>query len=107
MREASRSATPRVAIDASSIVGPRTGVGHIITVHDLYFMHAPEHVEPYGGGYFRQTFGHGLPRVDHIIAVSRFTREELLKFYSLDPSRISIVPHGVDLQRFKPRAEAN
>ncbi|MCL5270245.1 MAG: glycosyltransferase family 4 protein, partial [bacterium] len=74
----------------------------IITVHDLYFQYAPQHVEPFGGGYFAQTFPAGLPRMDHIIAVSRFTRDELVKFYGLSPDQITVVPQGIEATQFNP-----
>ena len=79
----------------------------VVTIHDLYFKYAPGHVEPYGGGYFAQTFTGGLPRVDHIIAVSGFTRDELVKFYPLAPERITVIPQGVDAARFNPTPQAD
>ena len=73
-------------------------------MHDLYFLHAPEHVDAYGGGYFRQTFPRGLPAAAALSSVSAFTRDELLKHYALDPDKLHIVPHGVDhaLYRTEP-----
>jgi len=86
----------------ASYIMPVRAARRVVTVHDIYFKYAPQHVEPYGGGYFAQTFERGLERVEHVIAVSEFTREELLKFYPLDPHRISVVPNAVDPRRFNP-----
>ena len=70
-----------------------------MTVHDVYFKYAPTDVEPYGGGYFNKTFSR-LGEAEKIIAISGFTRKELLKFYPLDPNRIAVIPQGVDHDRF-------
>jgi glycosyltransferase involved in cell wall biosynthesis len=80
----------------------------VVTVHDLYFRHAPEHVDAYGGGYFAQTFARALPQCAAISTVSAFTRDELLHFYpQLDPARIHVVPHGVDHALYQPQAVAD
>ncbi|HOE95299.1 MAG TPA: glycosyltransferase family 1 protein [Candidatus Sumerlaeota bacterium] len=73
----------------------------VVTVHDIYFKHAPTLVDTYGGKYFYQTFERGLPEVDQIIAVSEFTRAELLKHYRVSPEKVSVVPHAVNLNRFR------
>ncbi len=90
----------------ASYIPPTRRARRLITIHDVYFKHAPDHVEPYGGRYFLNTFERGLPALDHVIAVSRFTRDEFLRHYPIDPDRITVVPHGVDFDRFHERAEA-
>jgi glycosyltransferase involved in cell wall biosynthesis len=91
-----------LAHSPASYVFPARAARRVVTIHDVYFKYAPEHVDTYGGEYFLKTFDRKLPRVDHIIAISEFTRGEILKFYPIDPARISVVPHAVDLGRFSP-----
>ncbi len=86
----------------ASYIPPVQRARRVVTVHDVYFNHAPEDVDKYGGRYFLETFPKGLPAVDHIISVSQFTRDELLRFYDLDPERITVIHSGVDRQRFRP-----
>ncbi len=88
----------------ASYIPPVQNALRVVTVHDLYFKYAPQDVETYGGRYFLQTFPLGLQRVDHIISVSRFTRDELVKFYGLDPGRITVIHLGVDRERFHPES---
>jgi glycosyltransferase involved in cell wall biosynthesis len=38
--------------------------------------------------------------MDHIITVSKFTRDEVLKSYPVNPDRITVIPNGVDRNRF-------
>ncbi|MCE5230308.1 glycosyltransferase family 4 protein [bacterium] len=91
----------------ASYIPPVQRARRVVTVHDVYFNHAPQDVDAYGGGYFLQTFPKGLPAVDHIISVSQFTRDELLRFYELDPDRISVIHSGVDRQRFSSEASSD
>ncbi len=43
-----------------------------------------------------------LKHSDKIAALSQFTRKRLWDAYSIAPQRVSIIPGGVDLNRFKP-----
>ncbi|MEN6627685.1 MAG: glycosyltransferase family 1 protein [Candidatus Sumerlaeia bacterium] len=88
----------------ASYIPPVQQARRVITVHDVYFNYAPQDVDTWGGKYFLQTFPRALPSVDHIIAVSKFTRDELLHFYPIDPDKITVVHSGVDRQRFSPEA---
>lgn len=42
--------------------------------------------------------------VDHVIAISRVIEENLLATHPLRPEQVSIIHHGIDLNRFEPGA---
>ncbi len=46
-----------------------------------------------------------LERSDKIIAVSEYTKRELLKFYKLDEKKIRVIHNGVAVDKFKPAAD--
>lgn len=46
-----------------------------------------------------------LDRSRHIIVLSRFTQEKLEKRHRISPDKISIIPGGVNLERFHPAAD--
>ena len=46
-----------------------------------------------------------LERSDRLIAVSDFTRRELLQYYKVKPSKIRVIHNGVDVDKFKPAAD--
>ena len=50
--------------------------------------------------YFRK-----LPYVDHIIAISEHAKSEACKILSIDPGQITVIPLGVDHQRYTPEAK--
>jgi glycosyltransferase involved in cell wall biosynthesis len=43
-----------------------------------------------------------LERSNKIIAVSEYTKRELLKYYKLDENKIRVIHNGVDINKFKP-----
>jgi glycosyltransferase involved in cell wall biosynthesis len=43
-----------------------------------------------------------LERSNKIIAVSEYTKRELLKYYKLDENKIRVIHNGVDVNKFKP-----
>ena len=46
-----------------------------------------------------------LKRSDRIVALSEYTREKLQRTYGLAPSKVSVIPGGVDLKRFRPSTD--
>jgi glycosyltransferase involved in cell wall biosynthesis len=39
------------------------------------------------------------------VALSEYTREKLQRTYGLAPSKVSVIPGGVDLERFRPSTD--
>ena len=78
----------------------------IVTVHDLchyvmkdYFNGLPKRI--YAGMFMKLV----LIRADHIITVSHFTKNEIIKHFRIDPGKITVIHNGVD-SYFYPRTEA-
>ncbi|TRO50395.1 glycosyltransferase family 1 protein [Candidatus Bathyarchaeota archaeon] len=46
-----------------------------------------------------------LERSNRIIAVSEFTRRELLQYYKMNGSKIRVIHNGVDVNKFRPAAD--
>lgn len=44
----------------------------------------------------------GIKKAKYIMAISSRVRDELINLYSISPSKIHVVPHGVDVDFFKP-----
>ena len=43
-------------------------------------------------------------QADAVIAVSRFTRDALERLMQVDPAKVTLIPNGVNLERFQVRA---
>ena len=80
------------------------GIPHVATVHSLEPMR-PWKAEQLGGGYAVSSWCEqvSLEAADHIVAVSKDHRGDLLRCYpAIDPDRVSVIYNGIDAQRYQP-----
>ncbi len=88
----------------ASYAAPTRKAKRIITVHDLFFLRRPDAEENLGGKYFARTFPSVLPKMDRIITVSEFTRQEVISTYGLPPEKVVVVHNGYDAEIFNETA---
>jgi glycosyltransferase involved in cell wall biosynthesis len=73
----------------------------VVTIHDLTFIDHPEWHERAKVPVFRRAIRVAARRATALLCVSRRTAERLEEL--CDPAgRVFVVPHGVDVERFKP-----
>ena len=70
----------------------------------IFYVHGEEVTVQSGGGLFDRWRARFLAHADAVISVSRFTRDALTLLMRVDPAKITLVPNGVNLERFQPRA---
>ncbi|MCW3003562.1 MAG: glycosyl transferase, group 1 [Conexibacter sp.] len=92
--------------------GPLSGRPYVVTVHDL-IRHRDAWGEPplIDEMNLRDRLGlaadrHGILRAAGLVAVSRWTRRELVERLGLPAERIAVAPPGIDHARFRPVAPA-
>ncbi len=69
----------------------------------LIYVHGEEVTTRDSGGLFDAWRARFLAHAHGVIAVSRFTRDAMVRLMGTDPARIRLIPNGVDLERFQPR----
>ncbi len=79
----------------------RGGKRHVITVHDLSFIHFPEYFTAASRNYYNGQIAASAQRADHILAVSEATKRDLMDILDLPAEMITVQLHGVD-EQFKP-----
>lgn len=79
------------------------GVPLVVTVHSLEPLR-PWKREQLGGGYDFSLWVEktALEMADAVIAVSKGTREDILKYFNVAPERIHIIHNGIDPDQYKP-----
>lgn len=105
-----RATGPVDAIHATTFAIPPKSAPLIVTVHDLAFLHAPEHFTPRGVRFFNRGLDLTRRAADLVLVPSRSTYEDCLAA-GLPEGRLRLVPHGVtvpavasdDVERFRIR----
>ena len=75
-------------------VGARRPV--VVTVHDLALLRHPEAFPAWHRHTGALVLRHGVPRADAVVAVSAFTRDELVELLRIPGERIRVVPNGIE-----------
>ena len=79
----------------------RGGKRHVITVHDLSFIHYPEYITAESRRYYNGQIEASLRRADHILVDSEATKSDLIDILGVPAESITVHLLGVD-ERFKP-----
>jgi len=83
----------------------RGGKRHVITVHDLSFIHYPEYITAESRHYYNGQIAASLRRADHILADSEATKRDLMDILAVPADKITVHMLGVD-ERFMPLDKA-
>ncbi len=75
----------------------------VITVHDLRFERFPKSYQKLRLLYLKYKVPRSLKKADHIISISDFTKNEIIKFYRLPKNKITTIHEAIDLKRFNPK----
>lgn len=70
----------------------------------IFYVHGEEVTTQSGGGLFDRWRARFLAHADAVIAVSQFTRDALERLMQVDPAKVTLIPNGVNLERFQVRA---
>ncbi|MDR0644359.1 MAG: glycosyltransferase family 4 protein [Treponema sp.] len=83
------------------IIPPGVKGKKIVTIHDLAFRRFPETVRTKTKYMLMWSIAKAIRRADRIIAVSEWTKQEILRFYRYPPERIDVVYNGVDTNVYR------
>lgn len=68
----------------------------ITTIHDISFNFFSQLIKKTDLFFLKLLMPHSLKRADKILAVSQFTRDEIIKYYKTDPNKIEVTYNAVD-----------
>lgn len=74
----------------------------VVSVMDLSFLTHPATHRPFNRLYLSALTRLSCQRARHVIAISEWTRRDILQHFALPADRVSAIPLGVDLDLFKP-----
>lgn len=73
----------------------------VVMVHDLSFRAYPEYFPRSVSWYMRWLTGLAIQQAERVLTVSEFSRQELCRFYPVEPAKVTVVPNGVGAE-FQP-----
>lgn len=78
------------------------GVLKIVTIHDLIFKYFPQDYKFFDRQVYDTKFKYACKHADLIIAISEQTKQDIIKYYRVDPARIKVIYQSCDLQFRRP-----
>src|SRR5262249_51659913 len=74
---------------------------HVITVHDLTFLHYPQYLTADSRRYYNDQIATAVRQADHILADSEATKRDLMQMLNVPADKITVHMLGVD-EQFRP-----
>ena len=68
----------------------KTGIKTVVTIHDLIFERYDHHDGAIDTVIYRSKFKYACNKADKVIAISKQTKDDIVKFYNIDPDKIEI-----------------
>ncbi len=75
----------------------RAGIPSVVTIHDVIFLHCPEYYKPVDRLIYRLKFRYAARVADRVIAVSEYTKHELVRWLNVPEEKIDVVYQGQQL----------
>jgi alpha-1,3-rhamnosyl/mannosyltransferase len=75
-----------------------------VVVHDVTYLAVPECVDKGNRDYLTQVVPFSLKNAKNIIAVSEFSKSEIVKYYNLNPDRVSVAHPSIERKLFYRRS---
>lgn len=81
---------------------PRLALPSVVTLHDVQHLDLPEMFSWPTRAFRHLAYDRAAQRADVVIVPSEFVRDRAEELLGLDPSRVVVVPHGIDHSIFTP-----
>ena len=82
---------PDIFFSGDSYMPLNTGIKTLIVSHDLAYLHFPEHQRFFDRNYYKLFFKKFHHAADKIIAVSQFTKNDIVDKYNISQEKIDVV----------------
>ncbi len=85
---------PDVFLSPDNFLSLQTNVKTVLVTHDLAHIHFPEQLPFFQRKYYQFFTKKFNERADRIVAVSEFTRQDIIKQYQISPEKIAVACNG-------------
>jgi glycosyltransferase involved in cell wall biosynthesis len=92
---------PDLFISPDAMISLRTNTPQLLVIHDLNFIHYPDDLPEIISRYWRKYTPAFAKKASRIVTVSEYSKQDIVKQFSVDPSKIDVVHNGVN-EDYKP-----
>ncbi len=86
--------------------GPRFArIPYAVTIFDLSYLHFPELFNKDDLYQLTNWSKYSIQKSEHIFAISNSTKDDIIKNYKIDPSKVSVTYMGYNSSLFKPQSK--
>lgn len=86
--------------------GPRfSKIKYAITIFDLSYMHFPDLFKKDDLYKLNKWSEYSIKKASHVLTISSSTKNDIVKYYGINPAKISVNYLGYDRKIFKPQAK--
>ena len=85
----------------------KTKIPSVVTIHDLIFMRFPEFYKTIDRKIYKNKVKYACASAQKIIAISRQTKEDIIRFFNVDPNKIEVVYQSVSPVYFELKTSEN
>lgn len=96
IKNALKKIKPDIFLSGDTYMSLNSGVKTVIVSHDLAFHHYPEHTRFFDRNFYHYFFPKYHHKADKIIAVSEFTKQDIIKKYGIHESKIDVVHNAAN-----------
>jgi glycosyltransferase involved in cell wall biosynthesis len=96
-----RAFKPDVWIQPYGFCSLTTGIPQLLLVHDLAFLHHPDHIAWHHRWYYKMYTRRFLKKAKRVITVSEYSKTDIIQHYPLAEQKITVIP-GAAKTIFQP-----
>jgi glycosyltransferase involved in cell wall biosynthesis len=85
----------------------KTKIPSVVTIHDLIFMRFPEFYKTIDRKIYESKVKYACASAQKIIAISQQTKEDIIRFFNVDPGKIEVVYQSVSPVFFESKTSEN
>ncbi len=97
---------PDVVHFTKAAVPARTLAPTVVTIYDLIPLLLPQTQTLWRRRYWRRALTHAARFSDHIVTISNASREHILRYFEVEPNKITVTPPAVNRDHFRRITDA-
>ena len=83
-----------VLLSPDGYLSLQSSIKTVMVTHDIAHVHYPKQIPYHGRVYYKHFVPKYLKRADRVVAVSEFTKQDIIQYYAVEASKIEVACNG-------------